>query len=135
MNKLILIALLLLFSSFSLMAQETGLATFYGVKFNNRRTASGEIYRKDSLVCAHRTHPFGTMLKVRNISNNKEVIVRVIDRGPFRKNRIIDLSYAAAKEIDMVSHGIAKVEVFPLIDSIVIIPFKLDLYIVNDSLK
>ncbi len=65
----------------------------------------------DSLVCAHRTHPFGTLLLVKNLTNNKEVIVKVIDRGPFRKGRIIDLSWAAAKALGMISNGIAAVEV------------------------
>lgn len=101
-------------------AQQTGLATFYGTKFNNRKTASGEIYRKDSMVCAHRTYPFGTLLKVRNPKNNKEVVVRVIDRGPFAKKRIIDLSHAAAKELDMVRHGVIHVEVSEFRDSIIV---------------
>lgn len=92
-------------------AQHTGKATFYGTKFNNRKTASGEIYRKDSMVCAHKTYPFGTLLKVKNLHNDKEVVVRVIDRGPFRKKYIIDLSYAAAKKIDMLSRGVADVMV------------------------
>lgn len=92
-------------------AQDIGHATFYGTKFNNRKTASGEIYRKDSMVCAHKTYPFGTLLKVKNIDNDKEVIVRVIDRGPFRKRYIIDLSHAAAKELDMVRKGVSKVAI------------------------
>lgn len=92
-------------------AQDRGKATFYGSRFNNKKTASGIIYRKDSMVCAHRVHPFGTLLRVRNPKNNKEVIVKVIDRGPFGKNRIIDLSYAAAKELEIISHGVAAVEV------------------------
>lgn len=107
--------------TFTIKAQQTGLATFYGKKFNNRKTASGEIYRKDSMVCAHRTYPFGTLLRVKCITNNKEVIVRVIDRGPFRKNRIIDLSYAAAKELDIVRHGVKQVEIYEHSDSLLVV--------------
>jgi len=111
MKKVFSIALLLIITFTAIKAQSTGLATYYGRKFNNRKTASGEMYRKDSLVCAHKTYPFGTLLKVKSLKNDKEVIVRVIDRGPFRKKCIIDLSYAAAKELDMVRHGIMSVEV------------------------
>ena len=86
-----------------------GDATYYGNRWHGRRTSSGELYNKDSLTCAHRTLPFGTVLRVRNARNNKEVLVRVTDRGPFRKGAIVDLSMAAAKEIDMVSSGIVPV--------------------------
>lgn len=105
----VLMAFLLLF--LLVKAQDSGYATFYGRKANNKRTASGAIYKRDSLVCAHRTYPFGTILKVRNLNNNKVVIVKVIDRGPFLKKRIVDLSYAAAKELDMLRHGVVSVEV------------------------
>lgn len=87
----------------------TGDATYYGNRWHGRRTSSGELYNKDSLTCAHRTLPFGTVLRVRNTRNNKEVIVRVTDRGPFRRGAIVDLSMAAAKEIDMVSAGVVPV--------------------------
>ncbi|MDR3057385.1 MAG: septal ring lytic transglycosylase RlpA family protein [Prevotella sp.] len=102
-------------------AQDTGLATYYGRKFNNKKTASGEMYRKDSLVCAHRTYPFGTLLRVRSMKDNREVIVRVIDRGPRAKKRIIDLSYAAAKELRMVNHGVIPVEVSVFTDPLSIV--------------
>jgi len=118
MKKLILMFLFFL-TVFAIRAQQTGFATFYGTKFNNRKTASGEIYRKDSMVCAHRTYPFGTLLKVKNPANNKEVIVRVIDRGPFTRKRIIDLSHAAAKELDMVRQGVIHVEVSEHKDSLI----------------
>lgn len=88
----------------------SGNATYYGNRWHGRRTSSGEAYHKDSLTCAHRTLPFGTQLRVTNPKNGKEVIVRVTDRGPFRRNAIIDLSMAAAKKIDMVRDGIAYVE-------------------------
>lgn len=95
---------------------ETGKATYYGKKFNNRRTASGTIYKRDLLVCAHRTYPFGTKLRVKNLMNEKEVIVEVIDRGPFKKGRVIDISYIAAKNLDMINHGVATVEVSEYIE-------------------
>jgi rare lipoprotein A len=101
-----------------LKAQDTGHVTYYGKRLNNRRTASGIMYKKDSLVCAHRTYHFGTLLKVRNLKNDKEVVVKVIDRGPFSKKRIIDVSYAAAKELDMVRHGVVSVEVSVYQDSL-----------------
>ena len=65
----------------------------------------------DSLVCAHRTHPFGTKLLVRNLTNDKEVIVTVVDRGPYKKGRIIDLTYAAAEQLGMITKGVVAVEV------------------------
>lgn len=89
----------------------SGNATYYGNKWHGRRTSSGSIYHKDSLTCAHRTLPFGTLLKVTNKHNGKEVIVKVTDRGPFRQNAVIDLSLAAAKSIDMLSAGIVPVEI------------------------
>ncbi len=84
-------------------------ASFYADKFHGRKTASGSIYHRDSLTCAHKTLPFGTLLRVRNPKNNKEVVVKVTDRGPFVKGRTIDLSYAAAKKIGMIGHGVASV--------------------------
>lgn len=90
---------------------KTGNATYYGNKWHGRRTSDGSIYHKDSLTCAHRTLPFGTLLKVVNKRNGKEVVVRVTDRGPFRAGAIIDLSMAAAKKIDMVRDGICPVEI------------------------
>ena len=92
-------------------AQQKGKATFYSKRANGSRTASGERIHSDSLVCAHRTHPFGTLLKVRNPANGKEVVVRVIDRGPFSRGRVIDLSYRAARELGIVAQGVAMVEV------------------------
>lgn len=92
------------------LAQTQGKASYYGKKFHGRRT-DGSRYHRDSLTCAHRTLPFGTLLKVTNKANGKDVIVRVTDRGPFVKGRVVDLSFAAAKEIGMVSMGVAPVEV------------------------
>lgn len=95
----------------STFSQETGNASYYNHKFTGRKTSDGGRYHPDSLTCAHRTHPFGTLLMVKNIKTDKEVIVKVTDRGPHIRNRIIDISYKAAKELDMIRMGIAKVEV------------------------
>jgi len=88
-----------------------GWASYYSDDFQNRKTASGEAYDKNKLTAAHRDLPFGTKLKVTNLKNNKSVIVIVNDRGPFVSGRILDLSYRAAKEIDMIADGIAEVEI------------------------
>lgn len=104
----------LAFAKLSVAQNETtkvGNATYYGDKWHGRRAADGSIFNQDSLTCAHRTLPFGTLLHVRNPKNGKEVVVRVTDRGPFRRNTVIDLSKAAAKEIDMIRVGVAKVEI------------------------
>lgn len=94
------------------MGQQThGKASYYGNGVHGRRTSDGSRYHKDSLTCAHRTLPFGTLLKVTNKKNGREVVVRVTDRGPFVKGRVVDLSMAAAKELDMVSAGVASVMV------------------------
>lgn len=92
-------------------AQHTGKASFYGNKFHGRRTSDGSTYHKDSLTCAHKTLPFGTVLKVRNTTNGREVVVKVTDRGPYTRGRVVDLSMAAAKELKMVAQGVAKVEI------------------------
>jgi|CXWL01.1.fsa_nt_gi rare lipoprotein A len=89
---------------------ERGMASWYGGGFHGRRTASGERYDMNRLTAAHRTLPFGTLLEVRNLENGKVVRVRVNDRGPFKKNRVIDLSFGAAKEVEMVGPGTARVE-------------------------
>ncbi len=78
-----------------------GYATFYGPGFHGKKTASGEVFDMYKMTCAHRTLPFGTMLHVTNLSNEKSVEVRVNDRGPFVEGRILDLSYGAAKRIDL----------------------------------
>jgi len=90
---------------------EVGMASYYGGKFIGRKTANGEIFVANKLTAAHKTLPFGTMVKVTNLSNNKSVIVRINDRGPFIKGRIIDLSEAAANKIDMLQQGIVKVSI------------------------
>lgn len=90
---------------------QTGKASFYSKRATGARTSNGERLHHDSLTCAHKTHPFGTLLKVTNPSNGKEVVVRVTDRGPFKRGRIIDLSWGAAKELGMLTQGVAMVKV------------------------
>jgi len=90
-------------------ALETGIASWYGNPYHGRRAASGEIYDMEQLTAAHRTLPFNTWVEVTNLTNGKKVRVRITDRGPFVGGRIIDLSRAAAREIDMIGPGIAKV--------------------------
>ncbi len=88
---------------------ETGLASWYGFPYHGRRAASGEIYDMEQLTAAHRTLPFQTWVEVTNLSNGKQVDVRINDRGPFAKGRILDLSQAAARDIDMLRAGTARV--------------------------
>lgn len=87
-----------------------GEASYYGPGFHGKLTASGEVYDQNAMTCAHKTLPFGTRLKVTNLSNGKSVEVEVTDRGPYKKGRILDLSVAAAKKLDMTSSGVAQVE-------------------------
>jgi rare lipoprotein A len=89
----------------------TGMASYYADKFHGRKTASGEIFDQEDFTAAHRTLPFGTRLLVTNLDNNKSVFVRVNDRGPFVSGRVLDLSRAAAQELDMIVLGVVKVEV------------------------
>ena len=89
----------------------TGVASWYGEPFHGRTTASGETYDMNDLTCAHRTLPFGTRLHVRNLENGRTVVVRVNDRGPFVKDRIVDLSRRAARELGMIGPGTARVRI------------------------
>ncbi len=93
---------------------EMGMASFYSDKFEGQQTASGEIYKASKMTAAHRTLPFGTRVKVTNLSNNRSVTVTVNDRGPFVKDRIIDLSKAAATKLDYIDQGVTKVKIEPL---------------------
>lgn len=99
-----------------------GKASFYSKRATGARTSSGERLHHDSLTCAHRTHPFGTLLKVTNERNGREVVVRVTDRGPHSRGRIIDLSHAAAEELGIINQGVAVVRVEPVKKTVV--PFK-----------
>lgn len=88
---------------------EEGIASWYGVPYHGRPAADGEIYNMETLVAAHRTMPFNTWVRVTNLANHKSVNVRIIDRGPFVEGRIIDLSKAAARDIDLLGPGIGEV--------------------------
>jgi rare lipoprotein A len=90
---------------------ETGMASYYARKFNGRVTANGERYDPGKMTAAHPTLPFGTFVRVTNLANAKKVTVRVNDRGPFIKGRVIDLSRAAAEKIDMLEAGVVKVKI------------------------
>lgn len=91
--------------------KETGMASWYGKDFHGKRTSSGTPYNMYSYSAAHRTLPLPTYVRVTNLTNGKSVVVRVDDRGPFAKGRIIDLSYQAAKDLDIIAKGTAKVRV------------------------
>jgi rare lipoprotein A len=90
---------------------ETGLASWYGHPYHGRPAANGEIYDMEHLTAAHRTLPFGTWVRVVNLNNDKTVDVRIIDRGPFVENRVIDLSHAAAVAIALIGPGVAPVRI------------------------
>jgi rare lipoprotein A len=90
---------------------EQGVASWYGVPFDGRRAADGEIFDMNTLVAAHRTLPFGSILRVTNLNNGRDVEVRVIDRGPFVGDRILDLARAAAVSLDMIGTGTALVRI------------------------
>jgi rare lipoprotein A len=121
--KIYIVILLITLGFTPLHAQDVqqGKASYYAQKFHGRMTASGERLHKDSLTCAHRYYPFGTLLKVYNPANGRSVLVRVTDRGPFVRGRIIDLSWRAAKELDIISKGVAMVVVQKA--SNIIVPF------------
>jgi rare lipoprotein A len=90
---------------------EIGFASYYGYDCAGNKTANGEKFNPNGLTAAHRTLPFNTLLRVTNLGNSKSVVVRVNDRGPHARNRIIDLAYGAAKRIDLVRAGHAKVKI------------------------
>lgn len=117
--KIYILTLISLFLFLSISAQEKGKASYYANKLHNRKTASGITYHKDSMYCAHKKHPFGTLLRVKNMKNEKEVVVKVIDRGPFVRGRIIDVSRVAADSLGFVRAGTAKVEV-RVVDSVIV---------------
>lgn len=89
---------------------QKGDASWYGPGFNGNKTASGETFNMNKLTAAHKKLPFGTLVRVTNLINNKSVVVRINDRGPFTKGRVIDLSKKAAIEIDMINKGVVPVK-------------------------
>ncbi len=84
------------------------MVSYYADKFEGKKTSNGEVFSQNKKTCAHKTLPFGTKIKLTNETNNKSVIVRVNDRGPFHKGRDLDVSYSVAKELDFISNGIMK---------------------------
>ncbi len=111
-EKWIFVLCLLCFTT-AVFAQkaEEGLASFYADKFIGRKTANGEIYHHAKKTAAHPKLPFGTIVKVTNLENQKQVVVRINDRGPFKKGRVIDLSKSAAEQLGFVNKGLVKVRV------------------------
>jgi len=93
---------------------QRGIASWYGPKFHGKKTANGETYNMHAMTAAHKTLPIGTLVSVRNLNNGREAVVRINDRGPFVRGRIIDLSRAAAKKIGMLATGTAPVEITAL---------------------
>ncbi|MBR5480894.1 MAG: septal ring lytic transglycosylase RlpA family protein [Bacteroidaceae bacterium] len=126
-NCLSIMLLLLLGANTHVFAEEQdtiiGKASYYSDKLHGRTMSNGRPYHRDSMTCAHLKFPFGTMLKVKNPINDKEVIVTVTDRGPYSKRYIVDLSRAAAKELGLIHRGWAMVEITPYIPQKV--PYKL----------
>lgn len=107
--------------------EQTGIASWYGGIFQGRQTANGETYDTYEYTCAHRTLPFGTIVEVVNLKNNLSVEVRVNDRGPFVDDRVIDLSYAAAKDLDMIRDGTASVKLVATEDRIPEVRFNIQI--------
>jgi rare lipoprotein A len=109
-NIILSFVILLLLNSCGYTTRK-GIASYYADFYEGRTTANGEKFRQNKITAAHKTVPFGTIVKVTNLANNKTVVVRINDRGPYIKGRIIDLTKAAAKEIDMIGAGISKVKI------------------------
>lgn len=91
-----------------------GIASYYGKKYHGRKTASGETYNMHALTAAHRTMPFGTQVKVTNLANDRSVVVRINDRGPFVKGRVVDVSLEAARRLQIIGAGTARVLLEPV---------------------
>jgi rare lipoprotein A len=109
------ILLFMLTVSLTVLGQiQVGKASYYSKRATGRMTASGDRLHHDSLTCAHRSYPFGTLIQVTNPSNGRMIVVRVNDRGPFVRGRIVDLSWAAAKVLGILSTGVANVIIEPL---------------------
>jgi len=110
----------LIFLSFSIAFAKgeceelVGLASWYGGKFHGRKTSSGEVFNKYKYTAASNVFPLDTYVLVKNLENGKEVVVRITDRGPFKKGRILDLSKASAEKLGMVNKGVVRVEAIPL---------------------
>lgn len=97
---------------------KVGIASWYGKKFHGRKTSNGETYNMYANTAAHKTLPMNTELMVENLANGRKIFVRVNDRGPFVKGRILDLSYTAAKKLDMLKHGTTKIRITALAEAV-----------------
>lgn len=109
--RLLLFAFHFSLSTYSQTFHQEGIASYYGKKFHGRMTASGQRFDNNAFTCAHRTLPFGTRLRVTNLKNGLSVVVRVTDRGPFGPGRVVDLTYAAAQQIGIITAGLGHVSV------------------------
>jgi rare lipoprotein A len=98
----------------ALALNQQGIASYYGQKFNGRKTASGERYSHGAMTAAHRSAPFGSQIRVTNLSNGRSVVVRVNDRGPWVRGRIVDVSGVAARQLGMTGRGLTRVRVSSL---------------------
>src|SRR5262249_44876710 len=91
--------------------EESGLASWYGPPYHNRRGSNGEVYNMNAMTCAHRTFPLGSVVRVTNTKTGSTALVRVTDRGPFIPGRVVDLSLAAARKLDVYRPGVAQVRI------------------------
>ncbi len=111
LKRLLLLLLICKLFSGCLYTTKKGYASYYADFYEGRKTANGEVFKHNKITAAHKKLPFGTKVEVTNLKNNKSIVVRINDRGPFVKGRIIDLTKTAAKEIDMIGDGIVKVKI------------------------
>ena len=98
-------------SGVKVLEEEYGVASYYADKFHGRKTASGEVFDMNKISAAHKEMPLGTVVRVTNLKNGRWVVLKINDRGPFVKGRIIDLSYGAAKQLDFVREGTTDVRI------------------------
>jgi rare lipoprotein A len=98
----------------ALALNQHGIASYYGQKFHGRKTASGERFNNNAMTAAHRSAPFGSRIKVTNLANGRSVVVRVNDRGPWVRGRIVDVSGVAARQLGMTGRGLTRVRVSSL---------------------
>lgn len=106
------------------LPEQRGNASYYADRFHGRTMSNGQRYHRDSMTCAHLKYPLGTYLLVRNLTNGKEVVVQVTDRGPYSRKFVIDLSRAAARELDIIQWGYRPVEIIPFVAGK--IPYRFD---------
>jgi rare lipoprotein A len=99
------------FAQVKLGKTETGHASYYATRFNGKKTSFGEVHKSTELLAAHKSYPLNTMLEVTNLDNDEKVIVRVNDRGPFCKNRVVDVSKEAARLLGIIAKGVAHVSI------------------------